>query len=165
MKKLYLIRHAKSSWDDPSLPDFDRPLNDRGARDAPRMGKRLRKQGIAPDLMVSSTAVRASKTALAIADVIRYPPTRIRMQDELYHASPSEILHEVQKTADDVQTLFLFGHNPGLTDFASRIGKTSIDNIVTCGVYALQLDVKRWKEVKLDGKAKLLFYDYPKRKE
>lgn len=163
MKRLYLIRHAKSSWDDPSLPDFDRPLNARGKKDAPKMGKRLKKRGLVPDLIVSSTAKRASKTALALADTLHYDSKHIQWRDELYHASPSEILNVVQKTADDVHTLFLFGHNPGLTDFANRICKTSIDNIVTCGVYALQLDVESWKKVNPDRKAGLLFYDFPKK--
>ncbi len=163
MKKLYLIRHAKSSWDNPSLDDFDRPLNGRGEKDAPKMGKRLKKNGVVPDLIISSTALRAYKTALVIANEVNYEQERIFPLDELYHASPDMMLEVLQHTADNIQSLFLFGHNPGLTDFANRLSTTHIDNIVTCGVYALQWDVSAWKDVQLDGKAKLLFYDYPKK--
>ncbi|MEK6476856.1 histidine phosphatase family protein [Catalinimonas sp. 4WD22] len=163
MKTLFLIRHAKSSWDDPSLDDFDRPLNDRGKKDAPKMGKRLKKQKIHPDLMVSSTAKRAKKTAQAIADALDYAEKHIQWRDELYHAGPETILRVIQKVDDKVGQLFLFGHNPGLTDIANRIGASPIDNIVTTGIYALQLDITSWQDAQLNGKAKLLFYDYPKK--
>lgn len=163
MKTLFLIRHAKSSWDDPSLDDYDRPLNDRGKKDAPKMGKRLKKQKIHPDLMVSSTAKRARKTAQAIADALDYPEKHIQWRDELYHAGPETILRVMQGVDDKVGQLFLFGHNPGLTDFANRMGASSIDNIVTTGIYALQLDIASWQDAQLNGKAKLLFYDYPKK--
>lgn len=162
---LYLIRHAKSSWDDPSLQDFDRPLNGRGQKDAPKMGKRLKKRGIVPELMISSTAVRAATTALAIADKLHYARENILMRDELYHAEPSAILNVVQQTDEAVNTLFVFGHNPGLTDFANELCKKDIDNIVTCGVYALALDVNGWEALRLHKQAKLLFYDFPKKNQ
>lgn len=164
MKTLYLIRHAKSSWDDPSLDDFDRPLNGRGEKDAPRMGKRLKKEGIFPDLMLSSTANRALTTAHAIARALDYPFARIQESDALYHAYPQAILKEIQAIPDTVSTLFVYGHNPGLTDFANHICASYIDNIVTCGIYALELPLQNWKQFSLQTKARLLFYDYPKKK-
>ncbi|WPP49533.1 SixA phosphatase family protein [Catalinimonas niigatensis] len=162
MKSLFLIRHAKSSWDDASLRDFDRPLNARGKKDAPMMGKRLRQGGHMPDLMLSSPAVRTVSTAWAIADALQYSREKILTLDDLYHASPSEILNVLRRTKDTVDTLFLFGHNPGLTDFANAVCQEHIDNIVTCGVYALQLEMNSWKALSLDKKAVLLFYDFPK---
>ncbi|MDF9795917.1 phosphohistidine phosphatase [Catalinimonas alkaloidigena] len=163
MKTLLLIRHAKSSWDDPTLDDFDRPLNKRGKNDAPKMGKRLKKKKIHPDLMVSSTAKRAKKTALAIAGALDYPEKHIQWRDELYHAAPETALKVMQRIDNKVEQLFLFGHNPGLTDFANLLCSTYTDNIVTTGIYALQLDITSWQDAQLNQKAKLLFYDYPKK--
>lgn len=163
MKSLYLIRHAKSSWDYPSLPDFDRPLNTRGKKDAPMMGKRLSQGRQIPDLMLSSPAVRAIHTAWAIADALKYSREKILTLDDLYHASTPEILNVLRRTKDTVDTLFLIGHNPGLTEFASAVCQESIDNIVTCGIYAMQLEINSWKALNLDKKAKLLFYDFPKK--
>lgn len=163
MKTLYLIRHAKSSWDDPALKDFNRPLNTRGKRDAPKMGKRLKKLKILPDLIVSSPAKRAAKTAIHIAKEIDYPVERISFIEGLYHASSMDLLRIVQNTPSYIKSLILFGHNPGLTDFANGLCENKVDNIVTTGVYALQFEVEDWKQVKLHKKGKLLFYDYPKK--
>ena len=163
MKYLYLIRHAKSSWKDNSLADHDRPLNKRGRRDAPMMGKRLRHQAIMPDLMLSSTALRAVKTAHAIAKEIGYPKKEINYQKALYHASPEEMLSQIRQIHNSNQALFLVGHNPGMTDLADELTHSDIDNIVTCGIYALALDIDSWSQIRADGKASLQFYDYPKK--
>lgn len=163
MKILYLVRHAKSSWDDPSLEDFDRPLNKRGKSDASKMGKRLKKLRIMPDLVVSSPAKRAAKTAQKIAKEIDYPVKKITFKDALYHASSSELLRVIQHTSASVNNLMLFGHNPGLTDFANGLCEDEIDNIVTTGIYALQFEVEDWQQIKLNKKGELLFYDYPKK--
>ena len=163
MKYLYLIRHAKSSWKDSSLDDHDRPLNRRGQRDAPMMGKRLRHRAIKPDLMLSSTALRGVKTAQALAEEIGYPEQEINYQKALYHASPSGILSQISQIHDQHQTLFLIGHNPSMTDLADQLTYANIDNIVTCGVYALALNIGSWSQIRADGKASRLFYDYPKK--
>ena len=163
MKKLYLIRHAKSSWKDNSLQDFDRPLNKRGKRDAPEMGRRLQDRSEFPDLILSSSAVRAAKTARAVAKEIGYPKKKIDFRDELYHASAKGMLDLVRQTHNEVQVLFLFGHNPGLNDFANQLCSQTIDNIVTCGIYALECPIQRWEELRLDSLAELLYYDFPKK--
>ncbi len=164
MKILYLVRHAKSSWDDPSLDDFDRPLNKRGKEDAPTMGKRLKGLEILPDLIISSPAARAAKTANKIAKQLGYSKKKISWLDSLYHASSQELLRIVQSTSPAVEMLMLFGHNPGLTDFANGLGDEKVENIATTGVYALQLEVNDWQQVKANHQAKVLFYEYPKKK-
>jgi phosphohistidine phosphatase len=165
MKYLYLIRHAKSSWKDSSLHDFDRPLNKRGTRDAPQMGKRLKKMNVKPDMILSSPAVRAKSTAMAIARELAFPAEKILYKEALYHAVPSTMKALLCEVHDDIETLFLLGHNPGLTEFSNRLSRDDIDNIVTCGIYAISLEIVHWSTLQMDGRAKLLFYDYPKRKK
>src|SRR5688500_8497552 len=163
MKTLYVIRHAKSSWDEPGQADFERGLNDRGKRDAPRMGKRLKEREIHPDLMISSPAKRAYSTAKRIAEVLKYPKENITTDKQIYHASEDGLLDAVQSINDDHDCVFLFGHNPGLTDFVNALADTDpyIDNVPTCGIVAFKLPVDSWKDVQWRS-AKMLFFDYPK---
>ena len=120
MKTLYLIRHAKSSWDDPSLDDFNRPLNERGEKDAPRMGKRLKEREVTADLMITSPAKRALKTCKAIAKVLGYPGEKIKTDRSLYHAGEDAFL-SVLKTDKRVQCC---SHDiwsqPGVNRFCQR---------------------------------------------
>jgi phosphohistidine phosphatase len=167
MKTLYVVRHAKSSWEDPHEADFDRPLNDRGKRDAPRMGKRLKEKEIHPDLMISSPAKRAWSTCKRIAEILDFPKAGIATNPLLYHAGEDIILKVVQSVKPLHKTLMIFGHNPGLTDFVNAIMKdesTYIDNIPTCGVVALSFDVEGWAKIEWK-KGKLLFFDYPKSRD
>lgn len=164
MKTLYLVRHAKSSWDNPALRDFDRPLNDRGKNDAPRMGKRLRKRGILPDFIISSSAKRARSTAKRIAEALGYPEKEIQLTETLYHAEPEVILSVIHRLPDSCNSVMLVGHNPGLTDFANQYIDVRIDNMPTCGVVAAQFDVRSWKDVG-EAQGSLLFFDYPKQQE
>lgn len=162
MKTLYLIRHAKSSWDFPDLTDHDRPLNKRGKRDAPEMGRRLKEKQILPDSMVSSTALRAMTTCQVIANAIGYPENRIMSDRNVYHAGIGTLLQVVRNTSETADSLMLFGHNPGFTDFANRLAGTDIWNIPTCAVFACTFEVNRWSDADF-GKGKLLFFDYPKK--
>lgn len=163
MKTLYIIRHAKSSWDNPGQPDFERGLNDRGKRDAPRMGKRLKEKEIHPHVMLSSPAKRAYATAKRIAKVLNYPKKSIKTESQLYHAGEDVLLSSVQSINDKHEIAFLFGHNPGLTEFVNALAETDpgIDNIPTCGIVAFKLAVDSWKQVTWHS-AKLAFFDYPK---
>jgi phosphohistidine phosphatase len=167
MKKLFLIRHAKSSWDDPGMDDFVRPLNERGKKDAPRMGKRLKEKGITPDIMISSPATRALDTCKAIAKVLGYPLEKIKIDKRLYHASEEQLLKVVQelkdRPKDEEEIVLLFGHNPGLTDFANELLNENIDNIPTCGIVAAKLTIKNWKDAKF-GCGQMEFLDFPKNK-
>lgn len=164
MKTLYVIRHAKSSWDDPSLADFDRPLNKRGKHDAPKMGKRLRHLEVVPDLLLSSPAERALTTCTIIAEQIGYPQSKIKTDRNLYHADDAQILSTVQALDNKHNVVWIFGHNPGLTDFVNLIANAGIDNIPTCGVVACSLNISSWDEVNAK-KASVIFFDYPKKKK
>ena len=162
LKTLYIIRHAKSSWDDPGQADFDRPLNIRGERDAPRMGKRLKEKDLVPDLMLSSPAARALSTCKIIADALNYPNEKIQTEMNLYHAVEEQILEQVNSLDDRYNVVFIFGHNPGLTDFVNSLTDNHLLNIPTCGVVACTLNINSWKDADL-GKGKMLFFDYPKK--
>ncbi|MXX03275.1 MAG: histidine phosphatase family protein [Gemmatimonadetes bacterium] len=162
MKELILVRHAKSSWRDPTLSDHERPLNKRGKRDAPEMGERLAKSGCDPDLMVSSSAVRALDTARNIAGKLGYPRESIAVEERLFHAGVAELLHVIRGVDDSVDILMLFGHNPGLTDFANHIGPREIFNMPTCAVLHLRFHADTWSMVG-DVTGDEVRYDYPKR--
>lgn len=158
---LYVIRHAKSSWKNPLMDDFDRPLNERGEHDAPRMGKRLKEKDITPDLLLSSPANRALTTCQKIADALNYPHDKIKTEARLYHASEESIL-EILKSCNDKHNAVMFvGHNPGLTDFVNRLTGVFIDNVPTCGVVACSLPIKSWKDLTWE-QAKIDFFYFPK---
>jgi len=163
MKTLYIVRHAKSSWAEADQRDFDRGLNDRGKRDAPRMGKRLSEKDIHPELLLTSPAKRAWSTAKRIADILKYPKERIQTDLQLYHADEDTLLFTVQKIDNKHNVVMLFGHNPGLTDFVNSIADTEvyIDNVPTCGVVVFNFHIDAWKDIKWKG-GKLQFFDYPK---
>ncbi|BCX04662.1 MAG: phosphohistidine phosphatase SixA [Candidatus Roseilinea sp.] len=161
MKKLILVRHAKSSWDDPSLPDHDRPLNDRGRRDAPKMGERLAKRGVTPDLILSSSAVRALTTAQIIAEKIGYDRKAIVVDRRIYGAQVSSLLYLIQELDDQYAQVMLFGHNPELTELAHRFSD-EIEDMPTCAVVELTFDVKRWVDV-VDSKPVEVRFDSPKK--
>lgn len=160
MKTLYLVRHAKSYWGDQSTPDFDRPLNQRGKKDAPFMGNILNDKKIKPDLIIASPAKRAKKTAVAIANKISYPEKKIIFNEELYEASFNTILIVLKKLDEKYNSVMIFGHNPGLTQLNNHISNHYIDNIPTCGIVALELN-KKWSELDND-KCNFLFFEYPK---
>jgi phosphohistidine phosphatase len=161
MKMLYLIRHGKSSWKDEALSDQERPLNKRGKKDAPEMARWLLAKGIKPDLMLSSSAVRTKKTARKMAKELGMDKKEIVTTDSLYMADADEILQEIRQIDDRVDTAFVFGHNPGLTDLASQLASREIENVPTCGVVALKFEVNSWKEVSRKH-GWLAFFNYPK---
>jgi len=146
MKTLFLVRHAKSSWDDPSLADHDRPLNERGRRDAPKMGERLAQRGVKADLIISSSAARALATAQAIAEKIGYDQAQIMVDRRLYEAEVSTLLYLIQELDDRFERVMLFGHNPEFTDLARFFG-SEVDDLPTCAVVELTFPVDHWIEV------------------
>jgi phosphohistidine phosphatase len=166
MKTLIVVRHAKSSWDNPGLSDFDRPLNERGERDAPRMAKRFKEKEITINAMVSSPAVRAFTTCRVFAGVLGFPDERIKTSKDLYHAGDEMILNLVRGLKDqpmENDVVMIFGHNPGLTEFVNNLVEEDIDNVPTTGVVCCKLNVERWRDVK-SGCGEMEFFDYPKRK-
>ncbi|MCY1257921.1 phosphohistidine phosphatase SixA [compost metagenome] len=146
MKTLFLVRHAKSSKDDPSLPDRERPLNDRGRHDAPEMGKRLAERKLKPDLLLSSPALRALTTAQLIADELGYARKDIALDDQLYATSAEELLAVVRALDKELDCVMLFGHNPEFTDFAHRLSD-EITDMPTCAVARFSFDTKAWEDV------------------
>ena len=161
MKRLTLIRHAKSSWDNMGLRDFDRPLNGRGKRDAPEMGRRLLRRGDTANALVSSPAVRALTTAHSIAEVLEYAIADVIEEQQLYHASSDEILSVAERFDDNWEHVMIFCHNPGITECQYDLAGARIDNMPTCGVAAIELDIDAWVDI-APGRGTLLYFDYPK---
>jgi phosphohistidine phosphatase len=162
MKTLTLLRHAKSSWDDERLDDHDRPLADRGHRDARRMGKRLARRKFHPELLLTSTALRARETSDYLAAALELAESRSRIERGIYLASPDELLRVVAGLDDALESVLLIGHNPGLTQLANLLlPSLRLDNLPTAGVIAIDCAVDRWRE--MDGAGcTLRFYDSPK---
>ena len=161
MKTLILIRHAKSSWEEDGLSDSERPLNERGKKDAPEMARRLRKKELPVDRFVSSPAERAFRTARYFAKAFDVKKGEIQVVKSLYGALAAHFEQVVASLSDKDNTVAVFSHNPGITDYANTLTNVRTDNIPTCGVFAVQADVDSWKDF---GKAekKFLFFDYPK---
>jgi phosphohistidine phosphatase len=167
MKTLIVIRHAKSSWGDPDLPDYNRPLNERGERDAPRMAKRLKEKDYTINTVVSSPAKRAIATCNVFVKVLGFPEDQVQTSRDLYHAGDEMILNVVRKLKDHPvknEVALLFGHNPGLTDFVNNLAEEEIDKVPTAGIVCCRLNVEKWADVKW-GCGKMEFFDYPKRTE
>ena len=161
MKTLTLVRHAKSSWKDTSLADRERPLNKRGKRDAPEMGRRIAAAGIRPSLIVSSPAVRAWTTAKVIAGEIGYPREFLQRDNALYLASVNGILDVIASQDVGFNNLMLVGHNPGFTDLANYLVPGLTNNVPTAGVISVELDTDDWSIYDRPD-TKLLLYDFPK---
>ncbi len=162
MKTLTIVRHAKSSWKDTSLRDRDRPLNKRGQRDAPAMGKRLHEYGIRPSLIVSSPANRAWTTATIIAKAIAYPREFIQKDEDLYLGSVDRILDVIASQDDGFNSLMIFGHNPGFTDFANFLSPGLTYNLPTTGVVSVEIDQDNWS-LYSQPRTRLLIHDWPKK--
>ena len=146
MKTLILVRHAKSSWDDIGIDDFERPLNDRGKHDAPMMAKRLKNKDINIDVFISSPAKRALRTAKYFAEEFGVEKKEIEEVKKLYGASVSDFLEVVTNIKDKYKNIVLFSHNPGITEFANTLTSVHIDNMPTCSMFAVQADTDKWAD-------------------
>lgn len=161
MKTIYVVRHAKSSWGDLTLPDFDRTLNERGQKNAPAMARRLLDKQVELDAFVTSTAKRAMQTASHFIKAYERPVEQLILKDELYHAPASTYREVISLLADSYHSVAIFGHNPGITEFVNSLTATQIDNMPTCSIFAVEADIQRWSEFPLSRK-KFLFFDAPK---
>jgi phosphohistidine phosphatase len=161
MKQLFICRHAKSSWKHPELTDFDRPLNNRGKEDTPKMGSILADKGVRPDLILTSPANRAKTTARIIADALNYPLADILEIAGIYLADTRTLINILSNFPNNINSIMIFGHNPGLTDLANLLGTFYIDNMPTCSIVALQFDMNDWSKLKSE-KGDLIFFEYPK---
>lgn len=161
-KILLVVRHAKSSWDIESLNDFERPLNDRGKKDAPMMAKRLIDKNIPIDAFVSSPAKRAKKTAEIFCETYGKPTGIIEYVSMLYQAAAEDLYEVVEHLDDSLNAVAIFSHNPGITEFVNTLtDSAAIDNLPTTGIYAIQFQVQKWADFK-KAKKEFLFFDYPK---
>jgi phosphohistidine phosphatase len=161
MKQLILIRHAKSSWDSSATNDFDRPLNERGKKDAPMMAQRLLDKKIKIHAFISSPAKRAKKTAIAFVEEFGRDKDEIIFKEELYGALVDSFYDVISEVDDKFDTIAVFSHNPGITDFANSLTSAIIDNLPTCGIFSVSVDSKHWKDIR-DAEKKFIFADYPK---
>ncbi len=163
MKTLLLVRHAKSDWDASGLPDFDRPLNERGKKDAPVMAARLQEKKIPLDGFIASPAKRAAKTAKIFAEEYRLSKQDIRFMEELYLPAAGVFYSVIEQTDDTLQHIAIFSHNNGITDFANELTSARIDNIPTCGIFALKIHCDSWKDFR-KARKEFWFFDSPKTK-
>ena len=162
MKHLLLVRHAKSSWDDPEQRDFDRPLNERGKRNASEMGKRLLERHWKTDMLISSPAKRAIKTARLLARETGYDEDAIVQEMSIYEASIDDLKYIVKVMDERVNNVMLVGHNPGMSQLAMLLTGNHGLQLPTCGMVAISLRIKHWKELRPDC-GNLLWFDYPKK--
>ena len=161
MKILYLIRHAKSSWDSPTQNDFDRPLNARGVKDAPVMARRMLDRKVKIDAFISSPAMRAKQTCFAFMDVFERDASQIQLQSQLYLAEPEVLAQAIAAIPATVSSAAVFSHNNGLTDYANTLSNATVDNMPTCSIFAVKADIDDWKDF-AKVKKEFLFFDYPK---
>lgn len=156
------MRHAKSSWKDVTRADIKRPLNKRGERDAPFMGKLMHQNGFFPQEIISSPAERALSTANLFCNEIKFPYKKLKINNSLYAASSSEILAVIKSQSENIENVLLIGHNPGLTDLVNYLSNSQVENVPTCGIVELFSKKKSWQEIDV-GSCKLGFLEYPKK--
>ncbi len=161
MKTVILMRHAKSSWKFPELPDKERPLTKRGEHDAPRMGKVLKKEEVIPDRILSSTAVRAAATAEAVAQKLDYKE-EITYLDSLYMAEPSAIIEALQNLPAEVKRVLVVGHNPGMEGLAQILGGKVVD-LPTAAMAEIKIPIKDWTELNYGVEGELVGLFRPER--
>jgi phosphohistidine phosphatase len=163
MKSFTLIRHAKSSWEQHWLADRERPLNDRGLRDAPLMSKLFaQKHAKKPDLILCSPSVRTTDTAHYFAEAFGMDPeTSIECRDNIYEAHASELYDMIKALPDDIDDILIIGHNPSLTNLANRFEGPFFDNIPTCGIVWIDARVDSWQDIS-DGNCHVSHFYFPK---
>jgi len=162
MKYIYLIRHAKSSWSEDGMSDFERPLNKRGRKDLPFMANRLKEFGIKPDLILSSPAKRAQKSARTIAEIIGYNTDNITYEKSLYDSSYTTYRYLLDSLDNKIDSLFIVAHNPTLTEVGERLSGAILTNIPTCSIVCISFNVKSFQDIEEES-GKILFFDYPKK--
>ncbi|ATB69757.1 putative phosphohistidine phosphatase [Sulfurospirillum diekertiae] len=162
MKKIYLIRHAKSSWKDETIDDFERPLNSRGKRDVAFMGKRLKLFDVKPDIIYTSPAKRAEKTAKELVKEMDYDKKKIKSIDSLFESSYEQYMELIHATDDQYTEIFIIAHNPTITEVGERLSGAILSNIPTCAIVCISFDVESFKEI-TEESGHILFFDYPKK--
>ena len=160
MKTLLILRHAKSSWDNPNLADYDRPLNKRGKRDAPRMGKHIHQHGLVPDLILTSSAKRARKTASKVAEACSFAG-KLKQIDSFYHAVPGVYLETLRTVSDKNQSVMVVGHNPTMELLVRHLTE-EIVTMPTAALAHIDLPLQQWDSLDLYTRGKLVNLWTPK---
>lgn len=161
MKRLLVIRHAKTHPAKQGQKDFDRMLNERGEQDAPKMAQRLIDRDIVIDGFYSSPAQRAFATATFFAAAYQLKPSSVQVIPSLYLADPGAIFQSIRQFSDREKTVAIFAHNPGLTDFVNQLTDVKIDHLPTCGIFAVAADIRHWTDFE-DSTRYFFFFDHPK---
>jgi phosphohistidine phosphatase len=161
MKKLCLIRHSKSSWDDPFLDDIYRPLNLRGQKDATLMAKRMQQRGFKPDIILSSPAKRAKQSAYEMAESLHYDIRDIVFVEDIYDAMPNDLVDVISDIDNRLNFAFLFGHNDALEDLIVELFDIDLDKFATSAILCMSIDSERWEDF-YDAPKEVFLYDFPK---
>lgn len=161
MKTLFVVRHAKSSWEDFSLSDHDRPLLPIGVKKTNLIVRFLQSKNEIPQLMLSSSAVRAFETARLIAAGVGYPQDEIKIEPLLYHASSETIFDELSAVSNDIVSVMIFGHNPTFTYFVNRFLDPGIVNLPTSGMVAIEFETNKWEDI-IKAKHRIKYFVTPK---
>ncbi len=159
MKTLYLLRHAKSSWEQPLITDFDRPLTDRGYADAHLLGNSMHGKKIQINVILSSPAIRAMTTAIIVSQHINYSPDKILIREKLYDSKVEDYLDCIA-AVDGGDSVLLTGHNNTISEVAQKLSINTINDLKTCTLIAIKLKIKLWKDI-FDSKGDLLFEWHP----
>lgn len=147
MKTLYLVRHAKSDWGNEHLKDIDRPLNQRGYNDAYIQSNFFAKEQQHPELLITSPAVRAYSTCAIFARALNHNENKIVIAPEIYEAKASAIISTIASVGNKVNSLMIFGHNPGFTNVYNEVSDSYIDELPTCAVIGIRFNIKDWNEI------------------
>ncbi|MCT7553417.1 SixA phosphatase family protein [Aliarcobacter butzleri] len=161
MKKLILIRHAKSDWSNPFLDDFLRPLNKRGKKNAPLMAKVLKEKNIRPDLIISSPSIRTKQTLEYFIKELNYND-EVKLEESIYEAPYENLLKVIKDIPNIHKTVFLMGHNPGLCDLTNFLVDKNFENIPTCGIVEIDFNAKSWQDISKEN-SNLVSFEYPKK--
>lgn len=162
MKLLTLIRHAKSSWDNANLSDFERTLNARGRRDAEYMSKLLPKLLPNPDMIYCSKAERAVETSRYFLETYNFPEEKVIYDYGIYENGIRYLIKLIQNVPETVNNLLIIGHNPDITAFSNAFTSTYFDNIPTCGIISIEFEIEKWSDLS-NNIGKIKFYEYPKK--
>ena len=159
MKTLYIVRHAKSSWKYESVEDIDRPLKERGIKDAHLLSKYLSEEIKRPDVFVSSSANRALHTAVIFCENFKYPLSNLKIKRQLYSFSDGYLVKTVKALDDSFDSAIIFSHDHGINSFVNKFGNKPIAHVSTCGVIGIQFEEKHWKNIK---KGSTTLVEFPK---
>ena len=161
MKTIYLIRHAKSSWDNSALSDFNRTLNERGKANAPLMGKKLIEENTVIDCLISSPAKRTTETSLLMGKELNYPSEKIIFDQRIYEASLSDLIKVLNEIPNQFSNVAIIGHNPAISQLFNYLTDEDLHHFPTCGIGKIELEIDQWLEI-VKGIGRKIFFIYPK---